>query len=142
MIVKDKGEMFILESIDEDAFCSYHSREKDGPIMSNARTKINKCPGRVYLCKNNLHKFITDRQIMEQFKKYENQHFMEDGLLCVDLISNILSDLGVMRRPGYFYTPCEFIDPKNYKVGYNPGQNVKLQNDFVIHEKEIYNNRE
>jgi hypothetical protein len=132
IIIKHQNETYIIESTDDEYFCLHHKYKKTGPIMHRAKETIKKYPGRVHLCKNNLHKFINEQQVYEQFKKYEHQHFLQNGMWCVDMISNILSDIGVMYRPPIFYVPCDILNLQNYKVDYKQIQNVIIRNDYVI----------
>jgi hypothetical protein len=90
MILKTKDETYIVENTEDEYFCLHHKYKKNGPILHKAKDKIKEYSGRVYLSKNNLHKFISESQIRENFKKYENYHFLQDGIGCVSMISNML----------------------------------------------------
>lgn len=131
MIVKDGNETYICESTEDFHFCHYHKRYKNGPMFNNAKKRIKKYYGRVYLSKNNLHQFINEQQIYNSFKQFENHSFFQNGINCISMVSNILSDLGVMARPYIFYLGYDFIDPNNYKVDFKQTKNILVQNDFL-----------
>ena len=131
MIFKKNNEAYIIENTEDEYFCLHHKYVKNGPIIHNANDRIKEYSGRVHLSTNNLHNFVNEDIIYENFKKYEHYHFLQNGLACVTLISNILSDAGIMHRPAFTYTPSDFVNPKNYKVDYKQTQNIKVQNDFT-----------
>ena len=103
MIMKDGNKTYIVENENDKLYCLHHKYTKDGPVIVDAKKRIKEYEGRVYLSKNNLHKFIESSQIYDKFKKYEHYTFLQDGIICVHLISNILSDLEVMIRPSFLY---------------------------------------
>jgi hypothetical protein len=67
MIVKENNETYIIENVDKEEFCLHHKYVKNGIVRVKARDKIKEYWGRVYLCKNNLHNFVNETQIYEQF---------------------------------------------------------------------------
>jgi hypothetical protein len=131
MIMKDGNETYIVENVEEKVYCLHHKYIKPGPVIVDAKKRIKEYEGRVYLSKNNLHQFIDSSQIYENFKKYESYNYLQNGIMCVHLISNILSDLGVMVRPSILYLMHDFIQPQNYKVNFKNIESVKVHNDFV-----------
>jgi hypothetical protein len=132
MIVKDKNETYICESTAKYQVCHYHKKYKNGPMFSNAKKVVKEYPGRVYLSKNNLYQFINEQQIYNSFKQFENQYFLQNGIWCVSVISNILSDLEVMMRPYIIFLGYDFIDPKNYKVEFKNTKNILIKNNFIL----------
>jgi hypothetical protein len=131
MIVKDGNETYIVENTEDVFDCMHHKYRKNGPIMQKAKKRIKEYSGRVYLSKTNLHQFIDSSQIHEKFTKYEHYSYLQDGIVCSNMISNILSDLGVMVRPSVLYLIYDFIHPQNYKVDFNHIETIKLRNDFL-----------
>jgi hypothetical protein len=131
MIVKDGNEIYIIENDEDFFYCLHHKYRKNGSIMQNAKKRIKEYSGRVYLSKTNLHQFIDSSQLYENFKKYEHYSYFQDGIMCSNMISNMLSDLGVMIRPSVSYLICDFIHPQNYKVDFNHIETIKLRNDFL-----------
>ena len=131
MIVKDGNETYIVENTEDVFDCMYHKYRKNGPIIQKAKKRIKEYSGRVYLSKTNLHQFIDSSQLYENFKKYEHYSYLQDGIVCMNLISNMLSDLGVMVRPSVSYLICDFIYPQNYKVDFTHFESIKLRNDFL-----------
>jgi hypothetical protein len=132
IIVKDKNETYVCESAAKYQFCHYHKKYRNGPMFSNARKVVKEYPGRVYLSKNNLHQFINEQQIYNSFKQFENQYFLQNGINCFYMVSNILSDLEVMMRPYIIFLGYDFIDPKNYKVEFKNTKNILIKNDFIL----------
>lgn len=127
MILKIKNETYVVESTDDKLFCMHHKYKKNGPVINKAKHRIKNYKGDVYLSKNNLHMFLNKTHIYNNFKKYENQYFFQNGVWCVTLISNILSDMEIMKRPFINYSPYNFIDPQNYKVDYRQIENIKIR---------------
>ena len=131
IIMKDENGTYIVENIEDKLYCLHHKYKKNGPVIVDAKKRINEYEGRVYLSKNNLHQFIDSSQIYDKFKKYEHYKYQQDGIMCVHFISNILLDIDVMIRPYILYLMHDFIQPQNYKVNFTNFEFVKIRNGFV-----------
>lgn len=134
IIYKDKsGKVYILESNADEHYCELSKKRKQGVCLIDfkKRIKINNTH-RIHLIKNNIHKFIDNDNFYKSILKYKDLSFMENGVYCLNLITNILEEHGIMKEKKFIpYLFDELYLKNNYK------KSIEFEKPIIIKEYEL-----
>ena len=87
IIININNKPYILECDDEFFKSEITNKRKNGVIYHKAYDRINNYYGNVYICKNNIEKFIDNNDIINFMEKYKNISFLENNISCVIFIT-------------------------------------------------------
>jgi hemin uptake protein HemP len=130
IIIKKNGVSYIMESTEDYYNCEINNKYKNGFIFHKAYNRIKDYSGRVYLCRNNLEKFIDNNKINNFINKYKNINFLENNIACIKLIILFLYDCNILKYNYSFLRLYSFISDDIYKIKYESLENIKIKNDF------------
>ena len=118
IIIKKDGVPYIMECADDYNKCIINNKYKNGFIFHKAYDRIKDYTGRVYLCRNNLEKFIDNEKIDVFVNKYKKISFLENNIGCVKLIIEFLYDCNILKYNYIFLRPYSFVSDDIYKIKY------------------------
>jgi len=130
IIIRKNGIPYIMECADDYHNCEINNKYKNGFVFNKAYDRIKDYTGRVYLCRNNLEKFIDNEKINNFINKYKNISFLENNIGCVNLIIKFLYECNILKYNYIFLRPYTFISDDIYKIKYESLENIKIKNDF------------
>ncbi len=136
IIYKDykNNKVYIVESNKDEHYCELSKKVKGGTQVMDFVNRINKTKvHRVYVIKSNMHKYVTNNQLMKAIIKYKDYAFLQDGIYCVNFITKILIESGILKEENVIpYLMDDFIDSRNYKMP------VKFEKPIKIREPDFY----
>lgn len=130
IIINNNNEPYILECTEDFFKSEITNKKKNGVIYHKAYNRINDYYGNVYICKNNIEKFIDNNDIINFMEKYKNISFLENNISCVIFIKKFLEYFNLLNIKSYFMLPYDFINKEIYNIDYKPNGNIKIINKF------------
>ena len=137
IIIKKDGVPYIMESAEDYHNCEINNKYKNGFVFHKAYDRINDYSGRVYLCRNNLEKFIDNEKINNFINKYKNIKYLENNIACIKLITTFLYDCNILKYNYSFLRLYSLISDDIYKITYESLENIKIKNDFFYKNNKI-----
>ncbi len=113
-----QGKILIIESNQDPYYCNLSKKMKSGfQIMDFVERVSSTKNHRVHVYKSNLHKYIDMDKFNNSINKYKEYEFNQDGLYCLNLITNILQENNIMKENNLIpYMIDDVIDSKHYLV--------------------------
>ncbi len=122
--IKDTdGQLYILECDASPHFCEYSKKIKSGVMLLNVEERLKDYDD-YYLIKTNIHKYITNTDVLNFIEKYKDRDYMENKLNCITLVLAFLKRFNLIKRnlvpPNSLYVDYKFLlDPSNYTKTYS-----------------------
>lgn len=113
-----QNNVLIIESNAKSHKCKLFGKEKRGFQVMNFVDRVNTTKShRVHVVKSNLHQFIDINKFYESVEKYKDYDFFQNGIYCLNLVTNILQENGILKENNFFpYMIDDLIEPKHYTV--------------------------
>jgi hypothetical protein len=131
MIVKINNVAYIMELSSNFHHCIYANKLKSGVKLTNARDRIDKCFGRVYLSRNNLHNYIRYEDIIKFMDTHGNISFFDNNMLCITIICMFLHFINVFKpERKYIMSVSELTNPELYSCDFKNIETVELKTKY------------
>jgi hypothetical protein len=132
IIINNDNKPYILECTEDFFESELTNKKKNGVVYHKAYDRINNYEGTVYICRNNLEKFIKKDKIFDFIEKYKNISFLENNIGCITFLIKFLEYFKLLKTEITFMLPYEFINKDIYKIHYKPIENIKIKNKSTI----------
>ncbi len=130
IIYKDKvkGKVYIMDYSPDENFCCIEKRYKQGLVFYDFDILHNYKPNdRIHIVKSNIHKYINYDELNKSIVKYSKINFLENGIYCLNLVTKIFQENGLMKNDDYIpYLFDDVIDSKHYNVP------IKFEEPIII----------
>jgi len=130
IIVKINNVAYIMEFSGEFHHCIHANKPKSGVKLTNAHDLINKCIGRAYLSRNNLHNYIRDEDIIQFMDTYGHISLFDNNMICITIICMFLHFINVFKTERKYMSISELTNPELYSCDFKTMETVELKTKY------------